>query len=172
MVFRPLAGCGLFPSGRCLRHGLSGVSVPLRGVGCFKELVNRKTYTIRFPSPCGVWVVSLERAGYHVVVLVSVPLRGVGCFMGNSYAERVQREFPSPCGVWVVSVIGVPDSPYGSFRPLAGCGLFHEYCNRQSCPIWVSVPLRGVGCFECQSEYFRRLASFRPLAGCGLFLTF
>ena len=101
--FRPLAGCGLFPSGRCLRHGLSGVSVPLRGVGCFKELVNRKTYTIRFPSPCGVWVVSLERAGYHVVVLVSVPLRGVGCFMGNSYAERVQREFPSPCGVWVVS---------------------------------------------------------------------
>ena len=37
MVFRPLAGCGLFPSGRCLRHGLSGVSVPLRGVGCFLQ---------------------------------------------------------------------------------------------------------------------------------------
>ena len=148
MVFRPLAGCGLFPSGRCLRHGLSGVSVPLRGVGCFKELVNRKTYTIRFPSPCGVWVVSLERAGYHVVVLVSVPLRGVGCFQGSGRS----------CTEWK------------DFRPLAGCGLF-LYGEALHDAIEVSVPLRGVGCFPTSGRSITPRGVSVPLRGVGCFST-
>ena len=102
-TFRPLAGCGLFPSGRCLRHGLSGVSVPLRGVGCFTG------------------------KGQHLRInnQVSVPLRGVGCFewlMGFPTGWR----FPSPCGVWVVSSeIELILIALG-FRPLAGCGSFPE----------------------------------------------
>ena len=32
--FRPLAGCGLFPTGK-LAYPMGNVSVPLRGVGCF-----------------------------------------------------------------------------------------------------------------------------------------
>ena len=162
--------CGVWvvSSGCKLRHGLSGVSVPLRGVGCFEslwpaDLGRGVSVPLRGVGCFGSQRHSASSSG------VSVPLRGVGCFYAKHLILAIHNEFPSPCGVWVVSVIGVPDSPYGSFRPLAGCGLFHEYCNRQSCPIWVSVPLRGVGCFECQSEYFRRLASFRPLAGCGLF---
>ena len=126
MVFRPLAGCGLFPSGRCLRHGLSGVSVPLRGVGCFQ--VQTDLYMPR---------------------LVSVPLRGVGCFLITParssratgfrplagcglFQNHVGRaggppEFPSPCGVWVVSgPIVAKMASWKSFRPLAGCGLFLE----------------------------------------------
>ena len=102
--FRPLAGCGLFPSGRCLRHGLSGVSVPLRGVGCFADNSEKSRRRELFPSPCGVWVVSMIAIGrrsrntcfrplagcglflvYGLVIMiwwvVSVPLRGVGCFL-------------------------------------------------------------------------------------------
>ena len=100
--FRPLAGCGLFPSGRCLRHGLSGVSVPLRGVGCF------------------TWV--------------------------HRYCYR--DKFPSPCGVWVVSAMAKHSSVSEGFRPLAGCGLFRR-------------------CSACATH---SMQSFRPLAGCGLFL--
>ena len=35
-----------------------------------------------------------------------------------------------------------------SFRPLAGCGLFHKGRNDPRCRSLVSVPLRGVGCFS------------------------
>ena len=34
----------------------------------------------------------------------------------------------------------------------------------------VSVPLRGVGCFNQYLENIAKLIGFRPLAGCGLFL--
>ena len=162
----------------------------MRGVGCFR--VRRKAWTSkRFPSPCGVWVVSAPTQ-YNVIV----------------------DEFPSPCGVWVVSRLFPKSCRPGCFRPLAGCGLFrHE--DRNELRAGVSVPLRGVGCFRAYvmtrdtflefpspcgvwvvSKYNRHTRrtkwfpspcgvwvvsvgrcqqdadgrSFRPLAGCGLFL--
>ena len=133
MVFRPLAGCGLFPSGRCLRHGLSGVSVPLRGVGCFQ--VQTDLYMPR---------------------LVSVPLRGVGCFKIMSEGlEGLQSFRPlAGCGLF-------PDLSLQKWRrgkvsvPLRGVGCFAslemEYCWHQ-----VSVPLRGVGCFGKAAHSFWR----------------
>ena len=105
------------------------VSVPLRGVGCFSQ-ASTSQQLLTFPSPCGVWVVSmiavLERIAYAlfpspcgvwVVFLVdsinyhidsvSVPLRGVGCFL-----------------------LHPPDEPRQTgFRPLAGCGLFRQSCT-------------------------------------------
>ena len=146
MVFRPLAGCGLFPSGRCLRHGLSGVSVPLRGVGCFDDDIHCR--------------------GDH---RVSVPLRGVGCFpmpMKKLLSSGCFRPLAG-CGLFP-SAFASRTVPSRSFRPLAGCGLFRLLIalNRGSmrfrplagCGLFpsaqesmdikkVSVPLRGVGCF-------------------------
>ena len=57
MIFRPLAGCGLF----------------LESNGEFDAYE-------RFPSPCGVWVVSRGEMFAPLGRKVSVPLRGVGCF--------------------------------------------------------------------------------------------
>ena len=54
-----------------------------------------------FPSPCGVWVVSVAQQN-----------------------KQKEKEFPSPCGVWVVSESQQFQIDYISFRPLAGCGLF------------------------------------------------
>ena len=123
------------------------VSVPLRGVGCFLYYERLELSNKEFPSPCGVWVVSVPRDG---VLLAS--------------------EFPSPCGVWVVSVRALPPprairgfrplagcglfllsgglhETVTSFRPLAGCGLFQTNNELTYADIEVSVPLRGVGCF-------------------------
>ena len=101
----------------------------------------------RFPSPCGVWVVS-----------------------GKKYFKLLDvLEFPSPCGVWVVSVRALPPPrAIRGFRPLAGCGLFLQSSSPKP-DVFVSVPLRGVGCFR--SPMWRSCSSkcFRPLAGCGLF---
>ena len=191
MVFRPLAGCGLFPSGRCLRHGLSGVSVPLRGVGCFMGNSYAERVQREFPSPCGVWVVS--RAGYHVVVFNLFPSPcgvwvvslmaleqtensegfpspcGVRVVSEYNKGNAIWKEFPSPCGVWVVSILcRRVNRDVGSFRPLAGCGLFRPLCsnsNRRS----GFRPLAGcglfLGCNVCKAKWL----GFRPLAGCGLF---
>ena len=57
------------------------VSVPLRGVGCFRQGAASATGYQGFPSPCGVWVVSLAKV--------------------NTYGLTIK--FPSPCGVRVVS---------------------------------------------------------------------
>ena len=143
--FRPLAGCGLFPSGRCLRHGLSGVSVPLRGVGCF-TWVHRYCYRDKFPSPCGVWVVSI-----------------------TPIIPSYNPQFPSPCGVWVVSILLSATLSSSSFRPLAGCGLFRRIADYDDGKRGGSVPLRGVGCFDSIAEMSNATCGFRPLAGCGLF---
>ena len=78
VCFRPLAGCGLFPGYRDGSAALL-VSVPLRGVGCF-PFVSKIMSAGLFPSPCGVWVVSVK----------------------DGAVEHPER-FPSPCGVWVVS---------------------------------------------------------------------
>ena len=60
--FRPLAGCGLFLVCYTGRADLL-VSVPLRGVGCFRK-VGKTCRGVWFPSPCGVWVVS---ANLHIL---------------------------------------------------------------------------------------------------------
>ena len=74
--------CGVFLT-RCIAYYYSiSVSVPLRGVGCFRiyfEILVRK---YRFQSPCGVWVVSKEVYDLY---------------------EIIPELFQSPCGVWVVS---------------------------------------------------------------------
>ena len=77
--------------------------------------------------------------------------------------------FPSPCGVWVVSRGGGVMTVYiAGFRPLAGCGLFLK-TYMVAIQGQVSVPLRGVGCFQSITNMIIALTSFRPLAGCGLF---
>ena len=78
--FRPLAGCGLFLY--CRNDGADDtVSVPLRGVGCFRQGAASATGYQGFPSPCGVWVVSSTDTTRTQTTRVSVPLRGVGCFV-------------------------------------------------------------------------------------------
>ena len=127
--FRPLAGCGLFLSALWDRANSEGFR-PLAGCGLF--LLRRMLWLWwgRFPSPCGVWVVSPQ-----------------------SCAHSNFDPFPSPCGVWVVSticvkidgrfIVSVPLRGVGcfrqrsraasadsrSFRPLAGCGLFRQSCT-------------------------------------------
>ena len=126
----------------------------------------------RFPSPCGVWVVS-GTTGPRPTAHSFCPLAGCGLFRGDrDYFDRV-RWFPSPCGVWVVSVVSwktsLPSwfpSPCGvwvvsqtecctssenGFRPLAGCGLFRPIAYYMLKQV-VSVPLRGVGCFRVRRK--------------------
>ena len=148
MVFRPLARCGLF-----------------------RESAMPITKIQKFPSPCGVWVVSyrvnlslLIRAGFR-------PLAGCGLFR----------------------IIYIRYREGSGFRPLAGGGLFPGGVSVSAARA-VSVPLRGVGCFDIVC-YFHNLklfpspcgvwvvsydwhhkltgsCGFRPLAGCGLFLVY
>ena len=143
--FRPLAGCGLFPSEREIIAAIL-VSVPLRGVGCFCDKRCEACQYPEFPSSCGVWVVSYNR-----------------------HTGRTKWMFPSPCGVWVVSPLrGGPLPPLG-FRPLAGCGLFRgrRHSNRgKAC----FRPLAGCGLFPPNQAGVQDRGGFRPLAGCGLFL--
>ena len=60
--FRPLAGCGLFPlhvAERDMRHSFR----PLAGCGLFRyEMSDDEKCLQKFPSPCGVWVVSVMTA--------------------------------------------------------------------------------------------------------------
>ena len=58
IVSVPLRGVGCFKLLDMLDF-LVGVSVPLRGVGCFSWRWSDDGIHCRFPSPCGVWVVSL-----------------------------------------------------------------------------------------------------------------
>ncbi len=122
------------------------VSVPLRGVGCFRALLHPVPY----------------RRG------VSVPLRGVGCFP-RCAGVKAQRLFPSPCGVWVVSAISdARPASIQSFRPLAGCGLFRRgVFTRLGAERF--RPLAGCGLFLLPLLSPLITLSFRPLAGCGLF---
>ena len=121
------------------------VSVPLRGVGCFRK---RSTYTgsTEFPSPCGVWVVSpsqVERLHHQSFR----PLAGCGLFPSRVLCSR-----------WVIVSV-----------PLRGVGCFLCMSRSATCGT-VSVPLRGVGCFGMKCPTMKNASrSFRPLAGCGLF---
>ena len=97
----PLRGVGCFRTSP-RKDFNQRVSVPLRGVGCFYLDRPFNCMRLRFPSPCGVWVVSQKK---------QIPLE--------------IHEFPSPCGVWVVSDDGrSKHKKQKGFRPLAGCGLF------------------------------------------------
>ncbi len=111
--FRPLAGCGLFLSALWDRANSEGFR-PLAGCGLF--LLRRMLWLWwgRFPSPCGVWVVSPQ-----------------------SCAHSNFEPFPSPCGVWVVSTICVKiDGRFIVSVPLRGVGCFGKaahsfWCNRK-----------------------------------------
>ena len=61
-----------------------------------------------------------------------------------------------------------PEQASLGFRPLAGCGLFPLF-ECKSLKAAVSVPLRGVGCFDSVTWDKFSALGFRPLAGCGLF---
>ena len=109
----PLRGVGCFLATMTDAKRVIAVSVPLRGVGCFAFL-RKKSRRQRFPSPCGVWVVSPYSAEI-------APTGG----------------FPSPCGVWVVSItlwscagctlVSVPLRGVGCFGKAA-----HSFwCNRK-----------------------------------------
>ena len=100
-----------------------------------------------FPSPCGVWVVSLLRRPLLFRNGFPFPC-GVWVVSVTDFELCVNWWFPSPCGVWVVS-----------------CAAY--WCAR--C-VQVSVPLRGVGCFSVYCSCCSCHICFRPLAGCGLFL--
>ena len=119
----PLRGVGCFSLILCYEDALYPVSVPLRGVGCFRTdpaadrtrrfrplagcglfLIRRSIIgrIDRFPSPCGVWVVSSSGRPW--------PSRGqfpspCGVWVVSTKSSRCtrSRRFPSPCGVWVVS---------------------------------------------------------------------
>ena len=136
-------------------------------MGCFNPIVG-DIVILKFPSPCGVWVVSLQNSLSPQGASFR-PLAGCGLFPRRLHG----------CDAEIC------------FRPLAGCGLFP---SRVLCSRWVivSVPLRGVGCFLCMSRSAtcgtvsvplrgvgcfgmkcptmkNASRSFRPLAGCGLF---
>ena len=98
--FRPLAGCGLFRD-RANFDRPEGVSVPLRGVGCFEGYL-RGFKDWWFPSPCGVWVVSWDLRGRRRNYACFRPLAGCGLFLKEQHRAYY---------LWC-------------FRPLAGCGLF------------------------------------------------
>ena len=121
--FRPLTGCGLFLDNRRNTQA-QGVSVPLRGVGCFysRSAKDWRDYTgFRPLAGCGLFrdiILCLNRFhGFRPLAgcglfhddfdvkcskCVSVPLRGVGCFRLRYFIHAYLM----------------------CFRPLAGCGLF------------------------------------------------
>ena len=169
------------------------VSVPLRGVGCFRQGAASATGYQGFPSPCGVWVVSSTDTTRTQTTRVSVPLRGVGCFRVRRKAWTSKR-FPSPCGVWVVSKLSQMSRKHKRFRPLAGCGLFPGDDGRGAGGLGFR-PLAGCGLFQgpqgraqgilqkfpspcgvwvvsADMKNGPTIGGFRPLAGCGLFQPF
>ncbi len=190
VVSVPLRGVGCFRDGG-LSYSGARVSVPLRGVGCFRitparssratgfrplagcglfpktAIVRRRHHSFRPLAGCGLF----PSAGVNKMLtgVVSVPLRGVGCF--PTRPERYEdRAFPSPCGVWVVSEkYGYTESDSGFPSP---CGVWVVSIGgcMTKLSILVSVPLRGVGCFQQNRSDEKWANGFRPLAGCGLFL--
>ena len=117
------------------------------------------------------------------------PLAGCGLFpVGVNRPDQWISFRPlAGCGLFLPNVRTATWST--SFRPLAGCGLFRR-CFTYRTRTRVSVPLRGVGCFDIEiilsalwefpspcgvwvvsSWQFkvRKWICFRPLAGCGLF---
>ena len=92
--FRPLAGCGLFPHD-CRAVRSVSCFRPLAGCGLFLLYVDYRAGAAKFPSPCGVWVVSTICVKIDGRYIVSVPLRGVGCFL-VSYLNGENAEVSVP----------------------------------------------------------------------------
>ncbi len=123
--FRPLAGCRLFQCASMRSTKLLGVSVPLRGVACFWRCwrpsrrqssfrpftgcglflgkFTTKLRDAKFPSPCGVWVVSKQSTRSTGIHMFPSPC-GVWVVSPCRTYRSTLAPFPSPCGVWVVSV--------------------------------------------------------------------
>lgn len=101
-----------------------------------------------FPSPCGVWVVSLMAGKTQIKTdEFPSPCGGVSCFPFEIEVYKKPSKIPSPYGVWVVSCNFKFDVYYAiRFRPLSGGELFRST---------TSLP--------------RAAKSFRPLAGCESF---
>ena len=111
--FRPLAGCGLFPHD-CRAVRSVSCFRPLAGCGLFLLYVDYRAGAAKFPSPCGVWVVSTICVKIDGRYIVSVPLRGVGCF----FDEDV-------CAIF--DAVSVPLRGVGCFGKAA-----HSFwCNRK-----------------------------------------
>ena len=141
----PLRGVGCFVQQTNKAVGCK-VSVPLRGVGCFYYALMVSASDRRFPSPCGVWVVSR----YHTL------------------PEPFPR-FPSPCGVWVVSWLMVMMvTALVVSVPLRGVGCFRDFAKRPTEDDRFR-PLAGCGLFPLDDATHQGPVGFRPLAGCGLF---
>ena len=77
-----------------------------------------------FPSPCGVWVVSVAQQN-----------------------KQKEKEFPSPCGVWVVSIQRLERNYKRLFPSPCGVWVVSVEIMKEINVEYVSVPLRGVGCF-------------------------
>ena len=56
-----------------------------------------------------------------------------------------------------------------SYRPLAGCKLFHDAQLRPAGRGLVTVPLRGVSCFSCYGGQDMRQSVTVPLRGVSCF---
>ena len=184
----PLRGVGCFPFAAASSISFL-VSVPLRGVGCF-ETGSLHHRPARFPSPCGVWVVS-EQWRKTMEITSFRPLAGCGLFplILLPFAAAMSFRPLAGCGLFryrlggvTVSEVSVPWRGVGCFRgemfaplgrkvsvPLRGVGCFAGK-GADRVGKRVSVPLRGVGCFYSRSaKDWRDYTGFRPLAGCGLF---
>ena len=168
MVFRPLAGCGLFRQGRgvltkdiCFR--------PLAGCGLFRASQTRRSSRSRYPSPCGVWVVSVSVRAEDNQSKFPSPC-GVWVVSTMTYFNNCANLFPSPCGVWVVSEKKGDPAMVVSV-PLRGVGCFYQSLP-QSIQQLVSVPLRGVGCFAgLLIMMMEKGGGSVPLRGVGCFVS-
>ena len=104
--FRPPAGCGLFPMILKYWRWCNGFR-PLAGCGLFLQRHHPDYSKPTFPSPCGVWVVSVRTMAYNC-----------------------GQEFPSPCGVWVVSQGENHGADISLVSvPLRGVGCFGNWCS-------------------------------------------
>ena len=130
--FRPLAGCGLFLLWAVV--GLAGIGFrPLAGCGLFPRRRWMPWASHVFPSPCGVWVVSVRALPPPRAIRGFRPLAGCGCFRALLHPVPYRR---------------------GISVPLRGVGCFWS----EDVTIYhsiVSVPLRGVGCFGDLAEQER-----------------
>ena len=128
------------------------------------------TQFFAFPSPCGVWVVSTRCSGTTSPGTSFRPLAGCGLFPAGIRSSRCTRSrFPSPCGVWVVSQIRASSRLYYPFP--SPCGVWvvsNDRCNKTVNKI-VSVPLRGVGCFKLLDMLDFLVGVSVPLRGVGCF---
>ena len=152
VVSVPLRGVGCFQAER--KNTMANqVSVPLRGVGCF-GILPKMARRAPFPSPCGVWAVSVRALPPPRAIRGFRPLAGCGLFRSGPIVAKTASWFPSPCGVWVVSRgRRLRSVRRGVSVPLRGVGCF-ENRKEEEIRVWVSVPLRGVGCFGKAAHSF------------------